>query len=65
MDSRSARKRGGCSRKREAVLESGDDLVPVSRSAFGRVDWMGGDGRLTGALFFSLRTSFMLGCEEE
>jgi hypothetical protein len=51
--------RGGC-------IESGDDLVPVLRSAFGRVDWVGGDGCLTGFLsFFHCRLGLMLGCEEE
>jgi len=36
-------------------IESGDDLVPFCVD-FGRVDWVGVDGRLTGPLFFSLRS---------
>lgn len=51
-------------RKRRCI-ESGDDLVPVSRSAFGRVDWVGGDGCLTGLSFFHCIRDLMSGCEEE
>ena len=32
-------------------IESGDDLAPF-RAGFGRVNWVGADGRLTGLLFF-------------
>lgn len=51
-------------RKRHCI-ESGDDLVPVSRSAFGRADWVGGDGCLTGLYFFHCRRDLMSRCEEE
>ncbi len=36
-------------------IESGDDLGPVC-VGFGRADWVGVDGRLTGPFFSSLRS---------
>jgi hypothetical protein len=41
-------------RFRAHCIESGDDLGPFC-VGFGRVDWVGVDGRLTGT-FFSLRS---------
>jgi len=42
-------------RFRAHCIESGDDLGPFC-VGFGRVDWVGVDGRLTGPFFFSLRS---------
>ncbi len=38
-------------RARVHCIESGDDLGPF-RIGFGRVEWVGVDGRLTGPFFF-------------
>jgi hypothetical protein len=46
-------------------IESGDDLGPVC-VGFGRADWVGVDGRLTGPLFFFIAVSWLVqGREEE
>jgi hypothetical protein len=45
-------------------IESGDDLDPFS-AGFGRGVWVGVDGSLTGAYFFSLPSLACQGREEE
>jgi hypothetical protein len=51
-------------RFRAHCIESGDDLGPFC-VGFGRVDWVGVDGRLTGPVFFIAVIWLVQGREEE
>jgi hypothetical protein len=51
-------------RARALCIGSGDDLGPF-RIGFGRVDWVGVDGRLTGPFFFHCDLWLDQGREEE
>lgn len=51
-------------RFRVHCIESGDDLGPFC-VGFGRVDWVGVDGRLTGPFFFIAVFWLVQGREEE
>lgn len=61
--SRTVRKDGGyCASG--SCIESGDDLS-LLRIGFGRLDWVGVDGRLTGPFFFHCGPRLDRGREEE
>jgi len=61
--SRTVRKDGGTGAS-SGCIESGDDLGPFHHD-FGLGDWVGVDGRLTGASFFHCVLWLVQACEEE